>query len=110
MLVMPYTMIVHPNFGVALARELDKFCITTVVIEPDGSKIYRVEDVDRANPITLLQGELLALVGSVRFVEMEALPLSGDMSARIPAQKTPTPQKSLQELRKFLRLDRRARR
>lgn len=112
MVLKHHTMIVHPATLEQMERALGKVCSFTTAVDAEGAKSYSVTNVHVCrDDLTANQLCLLDLAASVRFIPIAnpfASEPAGIKQARSPVK--PAVHQNMQELRKFLRLDRRARR
>ena len=109
MVLKRYTMIIGPATLQQIEQELARIATFTTTVDSEGAKSYEVTQVHEAE-LTFNQRMLLATVADVRFIAVKSIapePLTCD-PMRSPVK--PAAEQNLQELRKFLRMDRRARR
>ena len=107
-MVKPYTMIIHPNTLQHLEQELGRICIYTTGVDAEGAKSYEVMQVHEAD-LTFNQCGLLATVADVRFIPIRDIAPQSRTSDPVRSPVKPASHQNMQELRKFLRLDRRSR-
>lgn len=106
-MVKPYTMIVHPATLHQLELALGSICTFTTSVDAEGAKSYEVTQVNKSGP-TFNQLGLLDTVSAVRFI-----PIRDIARQLLSSQPECSPVKAashqnMQDLCKFLRLDRRA--
>lgn len=106
-----YTMIIHPKTLQQIELALGEICTFTTAVDSEGAKSYEVTQMHEAEP-TFNQLALLDTVAAVRFIPIEHLPYAPEPLTSDPVRSPvkPASHQNLQELRKFLRLDRRPRR
>ena len=111
MVLKRYTMIIGPATLQQIEQELARISTFTTTVDSEGAKSYEVTQVHEAE-ITFNQRMLLDTVAAVRFIAIECLPFAPEQLTFDPARSPvkPASHQNMQELRKFLRLDRRARR
>lgn len=106
----PYTMIIHPNTLQQMEQALAGFCTFTVTTDDEGAKTYTVIEKLKAE-LTFNESIGLDVLASARFIPMKHLPLATEPLVADPARSPvkPASHQNMQELRKFLRMDRRVR-
>lgn len=108
MQVRRYTMIVHPAMLQQMEQALAGFCTFTVTTDDEGAKTYTViEKIKAEAELTFNESIGLELIASARFIPFSTLPTEALAADPVRSSVKPATHQNMQELRKFLRLDRR---
>ena len=92
-------IVIHPSLAADLAGELDKCCVSTIVVGQDGVNVIHITSIPNPAELTQSQREMIGTVNGMRFIKMAQVHPS--MAAADMARPRMNPGQDMTQLRKF---------